>query len=120
MRHADLKFIQSNEPLSWSEFEKTPHPDPLHGGGWFTVEVGEPGDEDSETFQVRIIAAAAVATLKHRGDFRCVVVETFEPPVILDTLRRHLAQQTARDWPEIREKLRRSMWWEWETFNGNP
>ena len=112
----DLKYIESNAHLKWEDFLQAPRDDPWDGSAWFTVEVGpDDGINAGEMFQVLVVTPAAISRVKpSRGEFRCVVAKSLDPETVLRTLREHISAISAGSWSEIREGLRKSMWWEWE------
>jgi hypothetical protein len=115
--HPELKRIDPNENSDWEAFWSTSRPDALDDAGWFTVEIGpDDGTDDGEMFQVFIVTAAAVSRVKPspRGEFRYLVVASFDAETIVSTLRKSLAGISAHSWAEIVERLVRSMHWEWD------
>lgn len=116
--HAELKHLDSNDYPRWEDFVAAPHPEPWNGSGWFTVEVGFEGETGVELFQVFVVTHAAASRAKpNRGEFRHVSVESFEPEIIASTLRGHIASISGRSWEQIRQRLRDSMWSEYENIN---
>ena len=115
---AELKNIQSNDHRCWEDFLAAPPPEPWDSSGWFSVEVGpDDGCDAGETFQVLVVTPVALSDFKPmRGDLRFVIVESFEPEAITGALRQHIAASTASSWEEIRETLRKSMWWDRESI----
>jgi len=88
--------------------------------GWFTVEVGpEASEAGGEFFQVLVVAASEASNLRQKGHrARYVVVREFTPEVIEEDLRRHVSGISGASWNELRESLRKSMWWEREPMPG--
>lgn len=115
---AELKHIQSNDHHCWDDFLATLPPEPWDYSGWFSVEIGpDDGCDAGETFQVLVVTPVALSDFKPmRGDFRFVIVESFAPEGITSALRQHIAACSGESWEDIREKLRKSMWWERESI----
>jgi hypothetical protein len=118
---AELKNIQSNDYLKWDAFVRASRRDSSVDSGWFTVEIGpDDGVDAGETFQVLVVAQAAIARIKPgRGEFRCVVAESLDPDTVVMTLRKKVSMIKSRDWLGIRDRLRKSMWWERENVKSS-
>lgn len=118
--HTVLTLIESNDPRyhPWEAFVSAYHGDsaPQEEGGWFSLEVGsDDAPDDTERFQVHVCTHAGAAALRKRpGRSRYVITPSFTPAAIVTALEKHLAQASGRSWSEIRESLRKSMWWERE------
>jgi hypothetical protein len=90
-------------------------PEPWFGFGWFTLSIGPEGDPGTDLFQVLVSTPAAAS--RARGDakqFHGIIVESFEPTVIAQALREHVASVNGLSWQELVDQLRRKMHWESE------
>ena len=114
---AVLRRITPNEHVSWDDFVSTFRAGEREGA-WFSVEVGAyDGLPGGEWFQVFVCTRAGEAELtKRRGHSRFVVTPVFSPEDVLAVLNEHLSRISGKSWFEVREKLRKSMWWERETI----
>ncbi|HKA08386.1 MAG TPA: Imm8 family immunity protein [Gemmataceae bacterium] len=112
---AELPAIEPNDYLGWGAFVATDRPTPWDDFGWFTLSIAPVGDPGSDYFQVLISTPAAVSRAKAGSrTFRGLVVASFEPAVIAQTLRDHIASLQAHTWQDLVDQLRRTMLWEYE------
>jgi hypothetical protein len=115
MLRPELQDISPNDYASWDAFAAAEHPEPWDEFTWFHLEIGLEGQEDGTLFQVLVSNAAAVSRAKGNDSSRRVlVVQSFEPQSLLNELRDHVASCSAHTWDEIVERLRKTMYWEYE------
>ena len=116
---AELRDVSPNDYPGWEAFASSERPEPWDDFGWFELSIGPEGDKGCDLFQVLVTTPAAVSRAKldckrHHKEFRCLLVETFEPDVIAKALRDHVSGLTALTWDGLVKQLRRSMYWEYE------
>src|SRR5262245_18708298 len=112
---AELRAIEPNDYPGWDAFAVADRPTPWDDFSWFTLWIAPEGDAGSDSFQVLIATPAAISRAKgNSGTFRGLIVESFEPSVIVQTLRDHIASVQARTWDDLVDQLRRTMLWEYE------
>src|SRR2546421_396308 len=112
---AELRGISPNDYANWEAFASAERPEPWDDFSWFVLDIAPEGDKGSTSFQVLVTTPAAVSRAtgdsKHR---RFLVVDFFEPDAVAKALQEHISAITGNTWDEIIEKLRRSMYWEYE------
>jgi hypothetical protein len=116
---AELRHISPNDFPDWECFKSAKRSEPWDDFGWFSLNIGPEGDPGTEIFQVLVATPAAVSRAKvDRGEFRGIIVESFEAEIIANALREHVSAVTGGDWHAIVEKLRQCMLWEYEGMWG--
>jgi hypothetical protein len=89
--------------------------DPWDDFGWFTLAIGPEGDPGSDWFQVLVTTPAAVSRAKGNAKaFQGIIVESFQPAVIIQTLQEYVASLKGLSWQELVDQLRQTMLWEYE------
>jgi len=115
MLRVELRHISPNDYDSWEAFAASEHPEPWDDFGWFVLGIGLEGQEGTTLFQALIATPAAASRAKgddrHR---RVLIVDSFEPHALAAALRDHVSLITAHTWDDIVERLRRTMYWEYE------
>jgi hypothetical protein len=112
---AELRAIEPNDYPGWDAFVAANRPTPWDDFGWFTLSIAPEGDAGADYFQVLIATPAAVSRAKGKsGAFRGLVVNTFEPAVVAQTLRDQISSLQALTWQDLVDQLRRTMLWEYE------
>ena|SRR6267378_3145967 len=111
----ELRDISPNDFLDWQCFAAAERPEPWDDFGWFSLAIGPEGDPGSEIFQVLVATPAAVSRAKgNRGRFQGIIVESFEPEIIVRILHEYVSSVTGNNWSELVSQFRRSMFWEYE------
>jgi Immunity protein 8 len=112
---AELRAIEPNDYPGWDAFVAADRPTPWDDFGWFTLSIAPEGDPGADNFQMLVATPAAISLAKgNSGAFRGLVVNTFEPAVIAQTLRDHIASLQALTWQDLVDQFRRTMFWEYE------
>ncbi len=115
MLRPELRGVRPNDYLDWQHFVAAEHPEPWDEFAWFQLDIGPEGQEGATCFQVLVTTPAAVRRAKgddkHR---RLLVVESFEPELLLKSLREYVSTAASRTWDETVERLRAHMYWEYE------
>jgi len=112
---AELRAIEPNDFPGWDAFTSADRPTSWDDFGWFTLSVAPEGDPGSDLFQVLVATPAAVSRAMGNSEcFRGLVVNTFEPSVIAQTLRDQVASLRALTWQGLVDQLRNTMYWEYE------
>src|SRR5262245_40282220 len=112
---AELRAIDPNDYAGWEAFVAADRPEPWDAFGWFTLSIAPQGDPGTNYFYVLVATPAAVSRAKgDAGRFRGIIVESFEPEVIAQTLRDHVASLQGLTWQDLIDQLRRTMHWEYE------
>jgi hypothetical protein len=112
---AELRAIDPNDYPGWDAFVAADRPTPWDDFGWFTLSIAPEGNPGSDYFQVLIATPAAVSRARGTsGAFRGLIVNTFEPSVIAQTIRDQIAGLQAHTWQDLVDQLRRTMPWEYE------
>jgi hypothetical protein len=116
LMRAELRDIDPNDYAGWEAFAAADRPEePWDAFGWFTLSLAPEGDRGTNYFQVLVTTPAAVSRAAGPGGrFRGIIVETFEPEVIAQTLRDHVASVQGLTWQELIDQLRQTMHWEYE------
>ena len=109
----ELRDISPNDFPDWQCFASVERPEPWDDFGWFSLNIGPEGDPGTEIFQVLVATPAAVSRAKgNRGRFQGIIVESFEPEIIVNTLHEFVSSVTGNNWSEIVDQFRRAMFWE--------
>jgi len=112
---AELRAIEPNDFPGWDAFAAADRPTPWDDFGWFTLSIAPEGDPGSDLFQVLVATPAAISRAKgNSARFRGLVVDSFEPSIIAETLRDHIASLQAHTWDGMVDQLRCTMHWEFE------
>ena len=111
----ELRWLETNDFLSWDAFAAAERPDPLDCSGWFTCGVGVEGENGDEIFQVLVATPDAIRRVQQeRKRQRFLVVREFNRQAIETALRDHLSTVTGRTQLEINNQLRKCMYSEYE------
>jgi hypothetical protein len=113
---AELRCIEHNDFFpGWESFAAAPSTEPWDDYGWFTLTIGPEGDPGTNYFQVLVSTPAAAGRARDKDRyFRGILVDTFEPAVIEQTLRTYVESLHGVDWQDLVDQLRRVMLWEYE------
>lgn len=112
---AQLHDIAPNDHVNWASFAAHPSADPWDDYGWFSLTIGPHDDPGTNYFQVLVATPAAAGRARGKDRFfRGILVETFEPAVIEQTLRTYVESLRACHWQELVDQLRKVMCWEYE------
>ena len=112
---AQLRFIESNDTLDWETFAARESPDPWNDCGWFTLGVGNDGEQGTDLFEVVVCTPSAKhQTIDGHQKFRGIIVDSFEPEVISAALHDFVDSISGRDWPECVRQLQTALRWEYE------
>lgn len=118
---AQLRSIEPNDfYCEWERFAAAERVNPHDSYGWFTLSIGHEGGVGADLFQVLISTPAAAS--RARGPsryFAGIIVESFEPNLILKTLRDYVSATSGESWQEIVDQLRLTMRWEYEGMHRN-
>lgn len=113
----ELRWLETNDFLSWDAFAAAERPDPLDCSGWFSCGVGVEGENGDEIFQVLVATPGAIRRVQQeRKRQRLLVVREFNRQAIEAALRDYLATITGRTQIEINGQLRKCMYSEYESF----
>jgi hypothetical protein len=115
MLRAELVWVSPNDHRSWDDFAASEIPDPWDHFEWFQFDIGSEGDKGSETFQALVTTPLAKQRARNASSVqRVLVVHSFQPESLAEELREYASSITGRTWEEIRERLQRDMYWEYE------
>jgi hypothetical protein len=112
---AELRHISPNDFPHWECFLSADRAEPWDDFGWFSLNIGPEGDPGTEIFQVLVATPAAVSRATgNRDRLQGIIVESFEPEIIVRALHEYVSSVTGNNWSEIVSQFRRSMFWEYE------
>ena len=119
---AQLRRIDPyNRDCDWKRFAAAEPVNPHDDWGWFTLSIGHEGGTGADLFEVLVSTPAAAS--RARGPnrkFVGIIVESFEPRLILQTLHDHVSAVSGASWEDIVAQLRVTMRWEYEGMHRNP
>lgn len=113
---AELRSIDPNDFAGgWPAFVARPSAHPWDNYGWFTLTIGPEGDPGTNYFQVLVSTPTAAARARGQARyFRGLLVDSFEPSLIEQTLSSYVESLRGVDWQDLVDQLRRVSLWEYE------
>lgn len=111
--HAEVKAIQANAILLWPTWEPTHPADELQ---WFTVYIGVLDEAGADSFQVAVATPQGLKQRRSKTPFVGLVVPTFTPETVEDTIRAFVAGVEAPTWRGIAEQLAPTMRWQFTDY----
>ena len=112
---AQLRYIEPNDTLDWETFAARESADPWDDWGWFTAGIGPDGEEGADLFQVLVCTPMAMhKAIDGNEVFRGLVIDSFDPQSIRNTIREFVAAIRGADWPDFVRQLQSALRWEYE------
>lgn len=116
----EVQWIVPNDFLDLDEFSRYESRDPYDDYAWFSLTIGVKGEQAGNNFEVLVATPKAVARLKQSGSIPGLIVNRFEPQVVLDAIRNHVASLKGHAWFQFVDQLRKTMHWEYEGMCNPP
>jgi len=111
---AKVLYLESNNHLSWEEFENYTPVDPFDAYGWFHVTVGAGETDGGNDFQICVATPKAVGPAQHAGSVSGLIIGRFDAGTIKAALTEKISSIQGHTWEEIVDQLRTFMHWEYE------
>ena len=110
----EVQCIESDDYLNWDDFVQHQVSDPLDAYGWFTVTIGEVGDEAGSYFSVCVATPRAVGRLKVMGYRPGILVDHYDAESVERAIVERVASIKGHHYMDLVDQLRGIMQWEYE------
>ena len=115
---AAIRYLESNDHLTWDAFARQESADPYDDYGWFHVTVGASGVDGSNDFQVCVATPRAVGRARRSGSNPGILVDKFDASSVRQAIFNRVVSVEGHDWDQIVAQLRTFMLWEYEGMSG--